>query len=170
MNQSINRLNELSADNAQAEFMKCCGSKRWAQAMTAARPFETIHDLLAHADSVWWSLDKEDCLEAFRAHPKIGEKKADSAQSKQASNWSAQEQSAVSHATAEVMSALAESNLKYEQRFGFIYIVCATGKSSEELLKILQSRLRNDPETELRNATEEQRKIIRLRLEKLLNQ
>jgi OHCU decarboxylase len=170
MNQSINSLNELSADNAQAEFLKCCGSTRWAWAMTATRPFKSIDDLLAKADSVWWFLDMEDWLEAFRAHPKIGEKKAAAAQSEQAQRWSAQEQSATSGAGTEVIPALAEGNREYEQRFGFIYIVCATGKSSEELLKILQARLKNDSETELRNAADEQRKITRLRLAKLLNQ
>ncbi len=169
MNQSINRLNELSADNAEAEFLKCCGSTRWARSMTAIRPFTSIDDLLAKADSVWWSLDQEDWLEAFRAHPKIGEKKAAAAQSEQAQSWSAQEQSATSGAATEVMRALAEGNREYEQRFGFIYIVCATGKSSEELLKILNARLKNDSRIELRNAAEEQRKITRLRLEKLLN-
>src|SRR3979490_1429597 len=110
MNQSINRLNELSADNAEAEFVKCCGSTRWARSMTSARPFSKIDDLLAKADSVWWSLDKQDWLEAFRSHPKMGEKKAAATQSKQARNWSAQEQSAASRATPEVMSALAEGN------------------------------------------------------------
>jgi OHCU decarboxylase len=170
MNQSINWLNELPADNARAEFLKCCGSTRWAQAMTEVRPFKAIDDLLAKADSAWWSLDKEDWLEAFRAHPKIGEQKAAAAQSEQARTWSAQEQSAVSRATAEVISALAEGNREYEERFGFIYIVCATGKSSAELLKILRVRLEHDRETEFRNAAEEQRKIMRLRLEKLLTQ
>src|SRR5882672_694248 len=170
MNQSINRLNELSADNAEAEFLKCCGSANWSQAMTAIRPFKSIDDLLAKADSVWWSLDQEDWLAAFRAHPKIGEKKAVAVQSEQAQSWSAQEQSATSGAATEIMRALAEGNREYEQRFGFIYIVCATGKSPDELLKILNARLNNDAETELRNAAEEQRKITRLRLEKLLNQ
>ena len=138
--------------------------------MTAIRPFKSIDDLLAKADSVWWSLDQEDWLAAFRAHPKIGEKKAAAVQSEQAQSWSAQEQSATSGAATEVMRALAEGNREYEQRFGFIYIVCATGKSPEELLEILNARLKNDAEIELRNAAEEQRKITRLRLEKLLNQ
>jgi OHCU decarboxylase len=162
-------LNSLSPAQAEAEFLKCCGSTRWAQAMTAIRPFKSIDDLLAKADSVWWSLDQEDWLEAFRSHPKIGEKKAAAAQSEQAQSWSAQEQSATSGAATEVMRALAEGNREYEQRFGFIYIVCATGKSSEELLNILNTRLENDAEIELRNAAEEQRKITRLRLENLLN-
>jgi OHCU decarboxylase len=137
--------------------------------MTRARPFSRSDDLLAKADTTWWSLDNEDWLEAFRAHPRIGEKRAAAAQSEQASGWSAQEQSTVSRAGPEIMSGLAEGNREYEQRFGFIYIVCATGKPPEELLKILQARLRNDLETELRSAAEEQRKITRLRLEKLLN-
>jgi OHCU decarboxylase len=165
----LDQLNSLSPAQAEAEFLKCCGSTRWAQAMTAIRPFKSIDDLLAKADSVWWSLDQEDWLEAFRSHPKIGEKKAAAAQSEQAQSWSAQEQSATSGAATEVMRALAEGNREYEQRFGFIYIVCATGKSSEELLNILNIRLENDAEIELRNAAEEQRKITRLRLENLLN-
>lgn len=165
----LDQLNQLPADFAEAEFVKCCGSTRWAQAMTAARRFKTIEDLLAKADSVWWSLDKEDWLEAFRAHPKIGEKKAAAAQSEQARSWSAQEQSGTLRTAPEVLSALAKGNREYEQRFGFIYIVCATGKTSEEMLSILKTRLQNDPKTELRNAAEEQHKITRLRLEKLLN-
>jgi len=169
MNQSINRLNELSSDDAEAEFLKCCGSRRWAQSMTSARPFISLDDLVERADSVWWSLSEQDWLEAFRAHPKIGERKAAAHQSEQARNWSAAEQSQTSGAAAEVMSALAEGNREYEQRFGFIYIVCATGKSPEEMLTILKARLQNDAETELRNAAEEQRRITRLRLEKLLN-
>jgi OHCU decarboxylase len=168
MNQSVNRLNELSADDAEAEFLKCCGSTRWARSMTSVRPFHSLDDLLTKADSVWWSLSEEDWLEAFRAHPKIGEKKAAANQSEQAQNWSAAEQSGMSDAASEITSALAEGNREYEQRFGFIYIVCATGKSPEEMLAILKARLQNDAETELQNAATEQRKITRLRLEKLL--
>jgi OHCU decarboxylase len=138
--------------------------------MAGVRPFHSIDELLAKADNVWSSLSDEDWLEAFRAHPKIGEKKAAANQSKQAQNWAAAEQSGTSGAGAEVISALAEGNREYEQRFGFIYIVCATGKTSEELLTMLKQRLQNDSEAELPNAAEEQRKITRLRLEKLLNQ
>jgi OHCU decarboxylase len=136
--------------------------------MTGSRPFQSIDELLAKADDVWWSLDGDDWLEAFRAHPKIGEKKAATAQSEQARNWSAAEQSGTAAADAKARAALAGGNLEYERRFGFIYIVCATGKSSEEMLTIMQQRLQNDREVELRNAAEEQRKITRLRLEKLL--
>ena len=170
MNQSVNRLNELSVNDAQAEFLKCCGSQRWASAMTAARPFAIVDELLTKADSIWWSLSAEDWLEAFRAHPRIGEKKAAAAQSKEAQQWSAQEQSGINDAAADTIAALADCNRDYEQRFGFIFIVCATGKSSEEMLAILQTRLQNDAETEIAVAAEEQRKITRLRLEKLLQQ
>jgi OHCU decarboxylase len=170
MSQSVQRLNELSAPEAQAEFLKCCGSTRWAQTMTQNRPFDSFEAVLATADDVWWSLGTEDWLEAFRAHPKIGEKKAAAAQSEQARAWSAQEQSAVANAGAQAIAQLAERNREYEDRFGFIFIVCASGKSSEEMLSMLNSRMHNDRETELQVAAEEQRKITRLRLEKLLHQ
>jgi OHCU decarboxylase len=138
--------------------------------MTDARPFKSIDDLLARADTVWWLLSEEDWLEAFRAHPKIGEQRTAAVQSEQAQSWSAQEQLGVQDAATETKAALAAGNQKYEKRFGFIFIVCATGKTSEEMLAILNGRLQNDPGTELRMAAEEQRKIARLRLEKLLNQ
>jgi OHCU decarboxylase len=170
MIQSLNRLNGLSANDADAEFLKCCGSTQWAQAMTQARPFEALDDFLAKADRTWWSLSEADWLEAFRAHPKIGEKKAATAQSTEAQKWSAQEQSGVAQASASTISELAERNRQYEDRFGFIFIVCASGKSSEEMLAIINERIGNDAETELRTAAAEQSKITRLRLEKLLNQ
>jgi len=170
LDSELNRLNSLSPAHAGAEYLKCCGSRRFASAMTAARPFANVDELLTKADSIWWSLSSEDWLEAFRAHPKIGEKKAAAAQSEEALQWSAQEQSGVNDAAATTMAALAAGNRDYEQRFGFIFIVCATGKSSEEMLAILQARLQNDAETEIAVAAEEQRKITRLRLEKLLQQ
>ena len=166
---NLENLNSLAASDAEAEFLKCCGSRSWARAMTSARPFENKDELMNGADRVWWSLDSADWLEALRAHPKIGEKKAAVTQSEQAEAWSAQEQSATQNASSGTMAALAEGNREYEQRFGFIFIVCATGKSSEEMLTLLNQRLQNDPETELRFAAEEQLKITRLRLEKLLN-
>ena len=165
----MERLNELSANDADAEFLKCCGSTHWARAMTQARPFEALEDVLAEADRIWCSLSEADWLEAFRAHPKIGEKKAATAQSTEAQKWSAQEQSGVAQAAASTISELAERNREYEDRFGFIFIVCASGKSSEEMLAIINERIRNDPETELRTAATEQSKITRLRLEKLLS-
>ncbi|HEY5839448.1 MAG TPA: 2-oxo-4-hydroxy-4-carboxy-5-ureidoimidazoline decarboxylase [Pyrinomonadaceae bacterium] len=168
LDQSISRINELSEAQATGEFLKCCGSTAWANHMTGMRPFSNSDELSSRADEIWWSLDEEDWLEAFRAHPKIGEKKAAAAQSAEAQAWSAVEQSESERAAAETKAALAEGNREYEQRFGFIFIICATGKSAEEILAALNGRLHNDPETELRTAAEEQRKITRLRIEKLL--
>jgi len=166
---TLDQLNWLRPFEAEAEFLKCCGSARWAGAMIEARPFANLDDLLAKADRIWWSMDSEDWLEAFRAHPKIGEKKAAAVtQSEQARAWSAQEQSGVGNSSLETIGDLAKGNRKYEQRFGFIFIICATGKSSQEMLTSLNQRLQNDRATELRTAAEEQRKITRLRLEKLL--
>jgi len=168
MSQSLHWLNELNPNDAKAEFLKCCGCSRWASSMIAARPFDTVNGVLATADEIWWSLAREDWLEAFRAHPRIGEKKAEAQESQQAENWSAQEQSGVANTIPAIKAALVQANLRYEQQFGFIFIVCATGKSAEEMLAILNRRLQNDPQTEIRVAAEEQRKITRLRLEKLL--
>jgi OHCU decarboxylase len=168
LNTQLKLLNSLSPAEAEAELRRCCGANNWTRLMTEARPFASVKDLLAKADNLWWSLGEEDWLEAFRAHPKIGEQKAAAAQSEQARNWSAQEQSGIERAAQETKAALASGNQDYEDRFGFIFIVCATGKTSAEMLAILNERLQNDPATELRVAAEEQRKITRLRLEKLL--
>ena len=167
---ALQQLNALAPEQAKAEFLKCCGSQIWASALSEARPFKNADALFHKADSVWWSLSENDWLAAFRAHPKIGQQKAAAGQSEQARSWSAQEQSGVHDAATEMKKALAVGNQEYEEHFGFIFIVCATGKTSNEMLAILNERLRNDPATELRVAAEEQRKITRLRLEKLLTQ
>jgi OHCU decarboxylase len=168
LNSALEQLNALQPEQAEVEFLKCCSSRDWARSLTDARPFSDADALFRKADSVWWSLRGEDWREAFRAHPKIGEQKAAAVQSEQARSWSAQEQSGVQDTATETKAALAAGNQEYEARFGFIFIVCATGKSSAEMLAILNERLQNDPGTELRVAAEEQRKITRLRLEKLL--
>ena len=167
---TLNQLNQLTAEEAKSELLKCCGSTRWAHEMTRARPFASAEELYEKADEICASLDEHDWLEAFRAHPKIGERKAATDQSQQAQSWSAQEQAGVAQALSETRELLAELNHQYEARFGFIFIVCATGKSPEEMLAILQARIGNDRSRELVIAAEEQRKITRLRLEKLLNQ
>lgn len=141
---------------------ECCGSSRWVAGMVARRPFGSREAVLDAADEIARSLDASDWREAFANHPRIGEQTR--------SSWAAQEQSGASGATAAVRQALADVNRDYEQRFGYIYIVCATGKSAEEMLTIAQGRLRNDPDTELRVAGEEQRKITQLRLQKLLEE
>lgn len=168
MDQALERLNSLSAEAAEVEFNKCCGSIVWSKKMAAARPFATASEMISIADDLWWALGADDWLEAFRAHPKIGERKAAAQITIEAQKWSQQEQPSIGNARQETTQALAELNQTYEDRFGYIYIVCATGKSSEELLAILKDRLNNDPEAELRTAAAEQAKITQLRLKKLL--
>ena len=167
----LDDLNTLPEDRAVAELLRCCGSTRWARRMAAARPFASFDATLQHADTIWWSLGPDDWLEAFRSHPRIGQRGAcGHATSRAASTeaWPEQEQAGVRSADAAVRDRLAEANRHYEARFGYIFIVCATGKSAAEMLATLDRRLVNDPDTELRTAAEEQRKITRLRIEKLL--
>ena len=164
----LRRLNILQPPEAEAEFLKCCGSRNWARQMSQQLPFRHHRELLKSAEEVWWSLSPEDWLEAFRSHPKIGEAKPANQTSATSLEWSGKEQAGISNVNADTRQSLAELNRRYEEKFGFIYIVCATGKSSDQLLTILQERLRNDPESELTIAAREQAKITELRLDKLL--
>ncbi len=145
----------------------CCGSTAWVEGMTLRRPFGTLPVLLEMADRVWWSLTPDDWREAFDHHPRIGEETAVASQQTRARDWSADEQRGASAAGDDVRQALAQGNREYERRFGHIYLVCATGKSAEEMLALLRERMTNDPGTELRVAAGEQAKITRLRLEKM---
>lgn len=166
----LDEFNALRREEAESELMKCCGSSAWAREVVAARPFSSMEELFAEADRVWWSLDAADWLEAFSHHPQIGEKSAERPQAAEASRWSEQEQSGTRAAAAETRATLASANRAYLQKFGHIFIVCATGKSTSEMLSLCEQRLPNDPETELRIAAEEQRRITHLRLRKLLEQ
>jgi OHCU decarboxylase len=168
MTDALTRLNSLPAAEARAELLKCCGSLRWAEGVAARRPFRSAEELFEVAEHVWWELSPEDWLEAFRGHPKIGERKAAAEVSGGARRWSEAEQARARDASAETLAALAEANKAYEDKFGFIFIVCASGKSAEEMLSILGSRLGNERDAELRVAAGEQGKITRLRLRKLL--
>jgi 2-oxo-4-hydroxy-4-carboxy-5-ureidoimidazoline decarboxylase len=166
---NLDRLNSLPAGEAEREFLKCCGSTSWVQRIVAERPFMNLSQLLDSAEEIWWSLDPPDWLEAFHSHPKIGEKKAAAPTSDQSKSWSEAEQAAVSSATSETLQTLGTLNREYEEKFGYIFIVCATGKSSAEMLAILRARLGNAPADELRNAAAEQAKITQLRLKKLID-
>ena len=166
---SLKALNELPRAEASHEFLKCCGSKRWAETMASRRPFENLEDLTRTASDVWSSLNHDDWLEAFRSHPKIGEKKAAETVSTQSQQWSGQEQSGMSAAAKDTIDSLAQLNREYEEKFGFIFIVCASGKSAGEMLSLLRQRIENDPQTELPIAAGEQAKITELRLKKLIN-
>jgi OHCU decarboxylase len=167
-NEGLARLNALDAETAEREMLKCCGAHAWAREMAARRPFEDTEELMLTADQVWWALGTRDWHEAFASHPKIGERKAAQAQSEQAQTWSEQEQAGARNAEQATLVELAEANRVYEEKFGHIFIVCATGKTAAQMLTLLRARLPNDPGIELRNAADEQRKITRLRLEKLL--
>lgn len=136
--------------------------------MVAAREYRSQEELIASAERLWWSLDPRDWLEAFHSHPKIGEQKAAAETAVEAQRWSAAEQSGIRESAQQTLADLAKLNRDYEERFGYIFIVCATGKSSEEMLAILRQRLTNDPSEELRVAAAEQAKITELRLKKLL--
>ena len=162
-------LNGLGPSEASDEFVKCCGSLEWARRMTESRPFKSLEQLQKSASEIWWTLDHDDWLEAFRSHPKIGGSKAEEKVSDQSQAWSGEEQSGVKSGSEQVLSELATFNRQYDAKFGFIFIVCATGKSSDEMLSILKSRLANDAETELRNAASEQEKITEIRLRKLVS-
>ena len=137
--------------------------------MTAARPFESENELIIAARSIWCTLDSSDWLEAFSAHPKIGESKGAVTQQTRAAEWSAGEQSSLAQADERVRNELAEANAAYFEKFGFIFIVCATGKSGAEMLELCRTRLANERETEIAIAAAEQQKITEIRLKKLLH-
>jgi OHCU decarboxylase len=153
----LDELNTLDDRAAAAALLSCCGSERWAQRMAAARPFADAAAMAAAADRIWASMDPADWLQAFAAHPRIGERTR--------SDWEAREQSGVAAADAADFDSL---NHDYEARFGYIFIVCAAGRSAGDLRAALERRLRNDPGDELREAVEEQRQITQLRLARLI--
>ena len=165
---NLEQLNLAPRDEALTALLTCCGSTRWARLMVEARPYADLASLEETADRIWIELASDDWLEAFASHPKIGARQAERRQSKQPSQWSAQEQSGTHQSAPGTLAALAEANHEYERRFGYIFIVCATGKSGEEMLALCQRRLTNEPENELPVAAEEQRLITRIRLRKLI--
>jgi allantoicase len=152
----------------EAALLGCCGSRAWASAVAKERPFATLFALKKRAGEIWSELPARDWGEAFRAHPRIGEKKAVGPQSTLAQGWSSKEQAMVAAANDAVLAKLKRVNKAYEVKFKRIYIVCATGKTAEEMLAIAQERIKGDPKSEIRRAADEQRKITELRLEKLV--
>lgn len=167
MNSTLQCWNTADANSAFDAMIACCGSRRWAAAIVKLRPIGSVHELSAAADHVWSTMEEADWLEAFACHPRIGARKPARAIAKSVA-WSSQEQSSTDLATDQVLDELAAGNALYEQRFGFTYIVCATGKSAEEMLTILNRRLAGNRDTELREAAEQQRQITQIRLGKWL--
>lgn len=168
MNQVLASWNVMTLDEAAEEILPCCGSKAWALEMSARRPIRDENALMKASDDVWRHLAESDWLEAFRSHPRIGESTASKAISGPSARWSHEEQWSVNTAGNALKKALAEGNRAYEQQFGRIFILCATGKPAEEMLDILRRRLDNDGETELQESAEQQRQIAQLRLKKWL--
>ncbi|WP_437731063.1 allantoicase [Sorangium sp. So ce1335] len=166
--QRLRWLNALTEPEAAAELRVACGSSAWAAQVAAARPFRDEEHLLAAAAQAFARLGAEDWLEAFRAHPRIGETRPQAEASAAAARLSREEQAGMSAAGQETREELARNNRVYDEKFGFIYIVCATGKSAEEMLGTLRERLEHTPEEERVIAAEEQRKITEIRLKKLL--
>ncbi|PYT12952.1 MAG: bifunctional allantoicase/OHCU decarboxylase [Acidobacteria bacterium] len=150
--------NSLTPAEARNRFLGCCGSRSWANAMTAARPFASMEAIFEAGVRIWRGLAREDWLEAFAAHSRIGERTSD--------ELAASEQSGTNSASSAVLGELARLNRDSEAKFGYIYIVCATGKSADQMLALLRSRLANDPQEELGIAAEEQLRITQLRLQK----
>jgi 2-oxo-4-hydroxy-4-carboxy-5-ureidoimidazoline decarboxylase len=155
-------INSTDADLVRQTLLACCGSARWADAMLAARPYAGIDQLFNEADRLWWSLDDSAWLDAFAKHPKIGERNNLSASS-------AEEQRGMADASVLTSRRLKEKNIEYQEHFGWIFLICASGKSADEMLAALEARLRADSDSELRTAAGEQAKITRLRLQKLLS-
>lgn len=156
---TLEELNRASRGETRERLLSCCGARAWAEGMTDARPFVSREELLIRAGEVWRALPPRSWREAFAAHPRIGERTAGVA---------AREQAGARDVSPETAAALAQANREYEERFGHVFLVFATGKSAEEMLANCRARLHNDPETELSIAAKEQEKITRLRLEMLL--
>jgi 2-oxo-4-hydroxy-4-carboxy-5-ureidoimidazoline decarboxylase len=164
---NLAQINAWTDDEAFSSFHRCCGSARWSEQMARLRPFDSEVALFDAAERVWWGLAPADWLEAFAAHPKIGDRDAMRAKFAATADWSAREQAGIEGASEDVLRELAEANVRYEERFGYLFIVCATGKTAGAMLALLNDRLPNDPDLEIKVAAAEQAKIARIRLEKL---
>jgi OHCU decarboxylase len=163
---ALQRINKADRAEAESLFRDCCGSARWAMRMASSRPFASEIELIDTASAIWNDISTDDWLEAFSAHPKIGETKASNTRF---GEWSKGEQAGMNAADELIKQELADANRAYHEKFGFIFIVCATGKSAGEMLQLCRDRFGNDRETEIGIAAEEQEKITEIRLRKLLD-
>ena len=168
MNQNLASWNRASKEAALAAMLACCGATRWAEIMVRLRPIDTAIELHAAAVRAWAEMGEADWMEAINCHPRIGGRETANANPKSI-EWSGEEQAGAKSAESQVLKELADGNALYEQRFEFTYIVCATGKSAEEMLQILKKRLLNDRASELKEAAEQQRLITQIRLGKWLS-
>ena len=167
----IDELNEIGFNAAKSEFLKCCTSEEWAKRMANSIPFEDMECLQEVAEDIWEKkLKEKDRLEAFSGHPKIGDVNSLKAKYANTAAMAGHEQSGVDSASDETISELARLNKEYEDKFGYIFIICATGKSADEMLEILKSRIGNTPEKEIEIAAVEQNKITQIRLNKVFTE
>ena len=165
---SLETFNQLSTQACEQHLMQCCTSQVWVHKLAAERPFASIADVKQSADRCWQGLDEADYLQAFEGHPKIGDVNSLKAKYANTKALASGEQSGVAQASDEVIEALSRDNQLYLDRFGFIFIVFASGKSAQQMLELLQGRLHNDRATELKNAAEQQRLIFQLRIDHLI--
>jgi 2-oxo-4-hydroxy-4-carboxy-5-ureidoimidazoline decarboxylase len=168
MNNILARWNSLDPAAAAREALPCCGSQAWAVALASRRPISDEATLIETSSSIWLALPQEAWQEAFNSHPRIGQRHAQIHANEKSLNWSAQEQKKALSNDDAAKLALEDANRRYEQKFGQIFIVCATGKTSAEILNILETRMKNDAATELLEAAEQQRQITQLRLHRWL--
>jgi 2-oxo-4-hydroxy-4-carboxy-5-ureidoimidazoline decarboxylase len=166
---TIAELNALPEPRARAELTRCCGASRWVDIMLKCRPFKDKEALFKNCEATWTALLPRDWLEAFLEHPRIGGKDALREKFAATKEWAQGEQAGASKAGEAVLEALEKGNADYQDKFGFLFIVCATGKSAAEMLALLNARLKNDQAAEMKIAAVEQTKITKLRLEKLLS-
>ncbi len=166
---TLEELNQLAPKQLRAELLKCCGSARWTRGLAVLGPYESEEHFLALAEEIWQACEEGDWKEAFTHHPKIGDVKSLEKKYANTLAWASEEQGSVATAPSQVIEELALANKQYEETFGYIFIVCATGKSADEMLAILKKRLKNKPKKELKVAMGEQNKITQLRLQKLLS-
>lgn len=165
----IARLNALPTAQAIAALLTCCHSHSWAEQLAAARPFASFAALHETSDRIWFSLSREDHLEAFSHHPRIGERNITQPRFAATATQAAREQSGMAAATPEQLAEFTAKNTDYERRFNHVFLICATGKSAAHMLDQLRARLTNSPDTELHTAAREQSAITRLRLERWLH-
>ena len=166
---TLDELNNLSDKELREELYKCCGSTVWVEYMAMMSPFTGVDHLMNMAERCWHKCSSNEWLEAFRQHPRLGDIESLKEKFQSTADMALEEQSAAGGATEEVLEELALGNEAYEKKFGFIYILNATGKSAKVMLSILRIRLNNDVETEKIMAMVEQNKITHIRLEKLLS-
>ncbi len=165
---SLEEINSAASPQTENQFRQCCTSEAWIKRMVAGRPYADESALRSAADQNWATLCEADYLQAFEGHPKIGDVSSLKEKYANTKALAAGEQSSVEQANEETLHKLARGNQDYEEKFGFIFIVCATGKSALEMSNLLQARLPNGRENEIKNAAEEQRKIFQIRIGKLL--